>query len=270
MFAGIGRAGGAAPCRNFDLRPVGYVPLGALRAAAHHPSRARHLVRGPVLPACAPVLVCALLVPVPVCTFRKRAPPHYCLGRPSGRLLLYRTRHGDAIGDGPAGSPADHPGQPFRPRAPRPHPPASSPPFASCAPPNRPHARPHRPHARALPARPLPRTRLPIPIARAPARPPQSPTPTATRTPARPPSPPRTRTLTATRTPTPRPPPEKRRFHKSGARPAARGSTLSRLWALADRHHAALNGRIPGCATFEQHGHTTHKEEAPCHPRMTS
>lgn len=153
MFAGIGRAGGAAPCRNFDLRPVGYVPLGALRAAAHHPSRARHLVRGPVLPACAPVLVCALLVPVPVCTFRKRAPPHYCLGRPSGRLLLYRTRHGDAIGDGPAGSPADHPGQPFRPRAPRPHPPASSPPFASCAPPNRPHARPHRPHARALPSR---------------------------------------------------------------------------------------------------------------------
>lgn len=173
MFAGIGRAGGAAPCRNFDLRPVGYVPLGALRAAAHHPSRARHLVRGPVLPACAPVLVCALLVPVPVCTFRKRAPPHYCLGRPSGRLLLYRTRHGDAIGDGPAGSPADHPGQPFRPRAPRPHPPASSPPPSRLAHPQSPARTPPSP---TRPRTPLPRTRLPIPIARAPARTPPSPT----------------------------------------------------------------------------------------------
>lgn len=166
MFAGIGRAGGAAPCRNFDLRPVGYVPLGALRAAAHHPSRARHLVRGPVLPACAPVLVCALLVPVPVCTFRKRAPPHYCLGRPSGRLLLYRTRHGDAIGAGPAGSPADRPGQPFRPRAPRPHPTTSSPSRLA-----------HPP----LPARP--RTPRPPPSAHTPARPPSPPHPHAHRNP---------------------------------------------------------------------------------------
>lgn len=173
MFAGIGRAGGAAPCRNFDLRPVGYVPLGALRAAAHHPSRARHLARGPVLPACAPVLACALLVPVPVCTFRKRAPPHYCLGRPSGRLLLHRTRHGDMIGAGPAGSPADHPGQPFRPRAPRPHPPASSPPPRVLRTPQSPARTPPSP---TRPRTPLPRTRLPIPIARAPARTPPSPT----------------------------------------------------------------------------------------------
>lgn len=180
MFAGIGRAGGAAPCRNFDLRPVGYVPLGALRAAAHHPSRARHLARGPVLPACAPVLACALLVPVPVCTFRKRAPPHYCLGRPSGRLLLHRTRHGDMIGAGPAGSPADHPGQPFRPRAPRPHPPASSPPPSRLAHP--PIARTHAPiahtpahsppaHTLAHPNRPRARTHAPI--AHPPARSPQ-------------------------------------------------------------------------------------------------